>query len=365
MAQNGGSWRPHPDMQMPPRPTPDTCGAHGGGPVSRNPSGAPNRRTAPVMPNFYGMAPMPTKIAIPVSYFTNATTPPHESPTSEKMEHDLESETQAALAEWSQMYAALLELETRFGPALRPLDRQLYPSMSPFGPPIMYASFSVSVIWALYYAAHIIALRGHPHMPPFAHVAAGVAEAKTAEYANLIGRIAAGMMTEPIRHSLNPQVGATYCEVAIPLFVAGIQYKEPGQRAWLVDRTREVEALTGWASIGMIGQGCETAWSKAAAAGMGPPYVPRESRVHLLDNSTTRVPRVGINRATAEGHWVDAEEGEDIKGRRAHLAMGLLSNEKDLSAEEHAVQHEREITNHEMDPSLIASPSQLPYRPAL
>jgi len=229
----------------------------------------------------------------------------------------------------------------------------------------MYTSYNISVIWALYYAAHIVALRGHPFMPPFAHVAAAIAAPQTSEYSNIIGRIAAGMMTESVRHPLNPSVGATYCEVAMPLFIAGIQYTDLAQREWVVARTHEVEELTGWASVGMIGQGCERAWIKAAAAGMGPPYTLRESPTRVVDSSMMRVPRLARERPPEDGHWIDSGENGDPRGRRVHLAMGLLSNEKDFNAEEEAVRHEKNMGRNELDPLLGSSPSPLAYRPAV
>jgi hypothetical protein len=368
MGQQGGVWRPHPDMKMPPRPSPGHGGPPGppGGPTGAPPTSTSRSRPSatPAGPQFYGMAPMPTMVTAPTPYFTNTTTPPHSSPTSDKPEGDLETQTEAAVAEWNQMYAVLNELEAHFGPGLRPLDPELYPFSSPFGSPIMYTSYGISVLWALYYAAHIVALRSHPYMPPFAHVAAGVAAAQTAKYSNLIGRIAAGMMTESIRPPLNPSVGATYCEISMPLFVAGIQYTDPAQREWLVARTREVEELTGWASVGMIGQGCERAWMKAAALGHGPPYSRRKSPVRVVDSVDMRVPRVGAERPPELGHWVDNGEGNDTRGMRVHLAMGLLSNEKDLNAEEEAVRNERRLTLHQLDSLSSASSSPLPYRTA-
>jgi hypothetical protein len=165
-------------------------------------------------------------------------------------------------------------------------------------------------------------------MPPAAMVAAGVAVGKTAHFANLIGRIAAGMMPRPVVQPLNPSLGAALCEVTLPLFFAGVQYADPQQRSWLVSRVREVEALTGWASVGMIAQGCETAWEKAAMRGHGPPYVRMKSEWH----ATVRVSRrTGENMETVDV-GVDSETA-DPRGLRVHWAMGLLSGEEDVEAE--------------------------------
>ena len=183
----------------------------------------------------------------------------------------------------------------------------------------MFPSYDIAVLWALYYSAHIVALRAHPHMPPAAMMAAGVAVGQTAHYANLIGRIAAGMMPRPVVQPLNPSLGAALCEVTLPLFFAGVQYADPQQRIWLVSRVREVEALTGWASVGMIAQGCETAWEKAAMGGRGPPYMRSQTERH----AAIRVSRRKGENMESTGIGGDSENA-DPRGLRVHCGHGLV-----------------------------------------
>jgi hypothetical protein len=178
-----------------------------------------------------------------------------------------------------------------------------------------------SVIWAFYYAAHIVLARSHPHMPPMVMMAAGAAATQTAEHAARIGRIAAGMMPLAITPPANPQLTASLAEVTIPLFIVGVQLHDATQRAWLVDRLRALDGATGWKSIGFIAAGCETAWERAAAAGHGPPYLRTTERQVVVP---VPVPPDGV-----EPLWAQAADGGvalDEDDRRVKLAAGLIGD---------------------------------------
>jgi hypothetical protein len=344
MEANGGQWRPAPGMAMGPpggQPSPSNASQNGfSGPPSdqRPPPQKPTGSTT--SPTFYGMAPMPTNVHMPSSYAMNTSTPPNQSPTrSEPIDKDLPTATELALVEWSEMYTALANLEAHFGFGFQPLPADLHPTQStPFGPPLMYPSYDIAVLWALYYAAHIVALRSHPHMPPAAMVAAGVGAGQTAYYAILIGRIASGMMPHPLGQPLNPSLGATLCEVTLALFFAGVQYRDPQQRSWLVTRIRELEALTGWASVGMIAQGCETAWEKAWLSGRGPPYTRTAPQWHSGTPGTFGKQREKPGPKDDEFEPEGENQGsrETNPGWRVQFAMGLLSSEDDVEAEKKA-----------------------------
>jgi Fungal specific transcription factor domain len=285
---NGGRWIPpkkgSSSVSSPPSQQQNPSNGANGHSTTTPPS-------SPSPPPFYGMAPLPTNIVMPPSYANIGFSTPNPScSSSDDTSSDLSYQSEVALAEWNQMYQALQELEHHFGPAFQPLPADVQPiGMTPFGEAIHFASMEIACIWALYYSAHIVALRSHPDMSPYVMVAAGFSAPQTAWFAQQIGRIAAAMMPGELKHPLNPSIGATLCEVTIPLFVAGIQYKDRAQRDWLVRRARELEGLTAWASIGMIAQGCETAWTKTAAAGRGPPYVPSAE----ASSMTTSWERVG------------------------------------------------------------------------
>jgi hypothetical protein len=351
---NGGQWRPPPDMDF------------GSPPMNRNPlfttprgsvsqqgqglpQGAyipqPGAQTQPpsqqrpnvpppaTPPMFFGMAPMPTKAHMPSSYAVGGSAPTP-SPKSERSDYDLEIETRAALEEWFQIRAALNTFKSHFGPQFQPLSAELHqPQSTPFGPALQYRSYDVANLWALYYMSYIIALRSHPHMPAPAMMAAGIAAPQTAPFAQLIGQIAGGLVPPPSGQPLNPSLGASLCEVTMPLFFAGIQYQDSEQRAWLVSHVRDIEARTGWASVGMIAQGCETAWVKAFEAGRGPPYQRTKEEWHMEKVVDPRITREG-------GHFDGSEpDPSDMSDRRwastnaatrVHWAMGLLSVEEDI-----------------------------------
>jgi hypothetical protein len=350
---NGGQWRPPPgmDFESPtvsrkssisvPRGPPGQPGQGPppGGPIptvggqipppnQRKPSGPPAST-----PMFFGMAPMPPSAHMPSSYAVqSATTTP--SPKSERSDYDLEVETQLALDEWFQIRSALNTFKSHFGPQFQPLSAEFHqPQPTPFGPALQYRSYDVATLWALYYMSYIIAIRSHPHMPAPAMMAAGVAAQQTAPFATLIGQIAGGIVPPHPGQAMNPSLGASLCEVAMPLFFAGIQYQDPGQRAWLVRHVRDIEARTGWASVGMIAQGCETAWVKAFEAGRGPPYQRTKEEWHMEKALDARISREG-------GHYdggapdpldmTDRRWASTNAATRVHWAMGLLSVEEDV-----------------------------------
>ncbi|KAF2433492.1 hypothetical protein EJ08DRAFT_668802 [Tothia fuscella] len=351
MEANGGHWRPPANMDFGSPtlnrgaplfpPAPGTSGppgqgfgppqgfTMGGGRGQMEPPGPP-----PQMPTFYGMAPSRSNAQMPSSYVidgSNATP----SPKSDRSDYDLENATQAALDEWFQIRAALNTFKSHFGPQFQPLSPELHqPTLTPFGPALQYRSYDVANLWGLYYMAYIIALRAHPHMPPAAMMAAGIAAQQTAEYTRLIGQIAGGIVPPHPGQALNPSLGASLCEISMPLFFAGVTYQHPGQRDWLVRHVRDIEARTGWASVGMIAQGCETAWIKAYEAGRGPPYQ-RTKEVWYVEES------INDSRITRKGGHFDGVEPDpsDLSdkrwastnaGTRVHWAMGLLSVEDDI-----------------------------------
>jgi hypothetical protein len=219
----------------------------------------------------------------------------------------------------------------------QPLDPELYqPIETPFGPAIIYRSHDIANLWALYYMAYIIALRSHPHMPPAAMMAAGIMAHQTAEFAQIIGQIAGGIVPPTAGRELNPGLGAALCEVSMPLFFAGVQYQAPPQRHWLVSNLQNIEARTGWASVGMIAQGCETSWVKAHEAGRGPPWERTKAEWHH-DVSGGKDNRVARDNDSIDGDGGPLEQADMTDRRwastnpatRVHWAMGLLSVEED------------------------------------
>jgi hypothetical protein len=291
----------------------------------------------PMGPTFYGMAPMSSsKPRMPSSYRPNGYSSPS-SPESIKSEIDLAALTESAIQEWSQIRAALELFVVSLGPAFQPLSAEYHhqPALdSPFGGVLQYRSYDIAILWAVFYMTNIILLRSHPHMPPAAMVAAGIAAPQTAQFAQMIGQISFGIVPTPRGQPLNPSLGASLCEICMPLFFAGVQFQAATQRHWLVTHVRDIEARTGWASVGMIAHGCETAWEKAAEAGRGPPY--QRVKVDQLGylSSDDRVRQRGGPDAP-----ITDEPPKDLSDRRCahfypptrvHWAMGLLSGEEDV-----------------------------------
>lgn len=289
-------------------------------------SPAPKSEATP--PPFFGMAPMPTKVTAPEAYEKNATTPPYESSETSDEHDDLLTKTQEALAEWENIYTALEELGSHLGPSFQPLPDDLLPDIhSPYGKPKIYPSFDIAVIWALYFSAYIYLIRSHPSMPPFSLVASNVAAPYTEKYAMLVGQIAAGMMPQRLEYPLHPGRGATLCEVMVPCFVAGVQFMRNDQRVWLVEKAKRLEELTGWGSVGMVGEGCETAWERMAELGKGPPYRRFETTV-LGQQDVTRFPRL-IPSPTELGVSEEQQRANLNEAKRFYYAVGVLGRDRD------------------------------------
>jgi hypothetical protein len=190
-------------------------------------------------------------------------------------------------------------------------------------------ALDIAVLWALYYAAHIVLLRAHPAMPVYALVASGVCAHLTGEHARNIGRIAAGMMPSRLEHPLNPALGATLCEVMVPLFAAGIQYTDAAQREWLVAHSWQLEELSGWAAIGMIGEGCEVAWERMGELGKGPPYA-RSNREETRTAQFRRMVRVPPRVAEMPGYLRPEHAKSNVESaERMYYAMGFLEESAD------------------------------------
>ncbi|KKY21787.1 putative c6 finger domain [Diplodia seriata] len=256
----------------------------------------------------------------------------------------LQAATQQALAEWQSIRDALSHYASHLGPAFAPLaDEFTTPIPSPFGPALQYRSFDIAVLWSQYHMLEIILTRSHPSMPPAAMMAAGVAAQQTARLATDIGRIVAGIFSGLGPHGapLNPSIGAALIECIMPLFFAGIQYVDPHQRDWLVVNVKDIEARTGWASAGLVANGCQKVWERAGLAGRGPRYDYR--REDPDKNPDERISGRKEERAASEGRSLTQEEEEAAKqelsdrryiwtnpGTRVHWAMGILSEEQDL-----------------------------------
>lgn len=100
------------------------------------------------------------------------------------------------------------------------------------------------------------------------------------------------------------------------------------ERHWLIRRLHDIGRLTGWQSARQIADGCESAWTKAAALGRGPPYLRSPDLNTDPGVSIWGNPR-RIDRLIQE---VEDDAGKIVlaKEEQAHYALGLLSVEHDL-----------------------------------
>lgn len=336
---NGGQWRPAPGMNIP-RPPPQ---AQPPTPMSSTQSGVaatasfppqPQGPSPPPPPMFYGMAPPPRQdVQMPASYGPFDALPP--TPQSAELYDlaDLQTATQAALEEYGKLRAALHTFSASLGKTYLPLESQHQPTYdTPFGTALHYRSYDIGCLWAVYHMAVIVAIRSHPHMPPAAHMAAGVAARETAFHAIEIGRIVAGIVPGSADQPLNPTLGAALCESCMPSFFAAVQYQDTQQRHSTVMRIFSIAQRTGWGSAELIANGCETAWVKAAAAGRGPPYQrvvrPQHSEDPRLNGSWEQLDPRTMPDLKNEGDRRLVKMKADA---RLNWAIGIMGTEEDVN----------------------------------
>lgn len=294
LAANGGQWRPPPGFFPP---------SHGGAPptATKAPSGTSQAPPASVgtpsasktSPPMYGMMPPPTAPPqMPAAFATmtanledtggpNPAIPPPSPAT--PIDVDLDTETRVAEADWRNISEAFDLFRDSLPPEFEPFAPDAAPAIqtTPFGTALQYRTHTISCIWTFYYAGRILVERLHPAMPPAAMAAAGIAAAKTAKYAETIGKICAGLYyPQQYDFNLNPGLGSALIESTFTLFFAAVQYRDPGQRGWTISKLRHIAQRTGWQTSSAIAAGCEISWEKMGQAGKGPPYTPTMDRTN-------------------------------------------------------------------------------------
>lgn len=383
----GGEWRPHQDFFKfmgrfgskspgggppgsgagPPSSTPGARSSHesrqGGdyvGPTSSSsytpdaglgPTNVhiPPARTSLEQAPMYGMVPSAGSGEAPAAFTSTGDSPPYAGSTDE----DGLMSTSEAEAEWESIRAAYDLYARQLGAGFSPLPADIAtPIATPFGPALQYRSHLIAVLWAFYYAGRIMLHRLHPCMSPAAMVAAGAAAGTTAQYAQIVGKIAAGIYYPQRSNleagSLNPTLGAALTEVTVPMFFAGVQFTDAAQRGWTVAKLRNIARITGWQSAAAIAGGCEAAWYFAGKAGRAPPYASYEVKTvldeavsincfcHTTSQLTTGQGLRRIRRDQEADKQVHLDPNNDrrfvqvVKSARTHWAMGILEMEDDL-----------------------------------
>lgn len=281
----------------------------------------------PQLPSFAGMLPVGEKAKLPRGFSPSADDSP--SPSSEEDDGQLDEETQRAEEEWLAIRKAFSILEEHFGPDFQPLGSEYVQAIEcPFGTAIQYRTYSIAVIWLMYYMGLIICHRAHPSMPPAAMVAAGFAAQNTAFFANEIGRIAAGMAPDArTATSVNISTGSGLTDSAFALFVAGVQLQDGAQRKWLIQRMLDIERLTGWESASQVAKGCETSWRRTADMGRGPPYTRYVEPMpvnRIWNRAGERIERMW----TTVGEPTHANPHSTAVSGRVQWALGLIGIEE-------------------------------------
>jgi len=189
-------------------------------------------------PMFPGLMPSTGRFTLPKGFSPPRETSPPQDATEDM---DLDASTAAAVAEWEAIRQAFEAFRNNLGADFAPLglEHTGTPEMTPFGPALMYRTFSIAGIWMNYFMGLIVLYRSMPSMPPVAMAAAGIAAQQTAPWACEIARITAGLC-----ENLNNQatvsmlVGAACIESGFCLFVAGVQVRllRSENRIWQIDK---------------------------------------------------------------------------------------------------------------------------------
>lgn len=234
MAANRGQWGPPPNASggpnsgppMPPNQQPQ--GGPGmsmpGMPPNQQPQGGPPMGMPP-MPSFAGMLPDIRKASLPRGFSpTSEDSPP---PNSDDGDELLSEQTAKAEEEWKGIRSVFGMFEQHLGPDFAPLGPEYAQEiLSPFGPAIQYRTYGIALMWLTYYMGLIVCYRSHPSMPPSAMMAAGLAARETGLFANMIGRISAGVTADTSTATrVNIGTGAALNDSSFALFVAGVQVR--------------------------------------------------------------------------------------------------------------------------------------------
>ncbi|KAI4194610.1 MAG: hypothetical protein LQ346_003645 [Caloplaca aetnensis] len=286
-----------------------------------------NGQQPPRPPPMYGMMPAPGYIHLPAAFDQSRQDRLNEANKIVVEDAELETATSAAEQEWADIWAALDILEKAFGPDYQPLSEDHMTALStPFGPALYYRAYSIACLVSLFYTARIFATRVHPSMPPAAMVAAGVAAPRTAHWANVIGRITAGLQPVSTTAPINPSHGAALMDCCMGIFHAGVQFRDAAERGWTITKLRNVARLTGWQTAALIASGCERAWMAAAEMGRGPPYT-------RTMNATAKDDRVSGRSRMYQGPPKDNNDRRFIHvnpGTRVYWALGIIGMEEDM-----------------------------------
>ncbi|KAF7595876.1 hypothetical protein BBP40_004369 [Aspergillus hancockii] len=279
----------------------------------------------PVAPPMYGMVPTGGPKRLPLAFADAATrggSPEYDGENDESLSYS------EAEQEWESILAAFEAFAHALGPYFRPLPADIAPPISTvFGPALQYRTHTIAAMMGFYYLGRIVLNRLHPSMPPAMMVAAGVAAPTTAEFSQIIGKIATGIYYPQQFNleagSLSPTLGSCLIEITIPIFFAAVQYTDTAQREWVVTVLRDVSRLTGWKSSEAIANGCETAWRAAANQGRGPPY-------HPPDAAAPHQPPAWMSATESQGYENLERRFVKVKPPYANYAMGIMSLDDDM-----------------------------------
>lgn len=357
----GGVWKPHPDFLTPQggnsSPTksnqkqlsPESSQKFAHAPnanegrtrVPKLVSGSSGSRKGP--PLFWGMMPPPKIPASMLSSFhiTDAAlcgdaVGNEQTMSASSATTDMVTATKEALAEHAAISQALSIWRQSLSQEFEPLPA--YPSTpgAPFTPSLRYRDPMIACVWSLYHLAKILLRRYHPHSPPAMLQSAGVNANFTAEDADAIGRINAGLLENQAElaraGSINPTLVAALQELTFPLMFAGVQFQDSSERAWAINSLLELSNGSGWRTAYSVASALEASWEgqnnyTRTLAKRSPNEAGKYDRKRSNDKAGAS------SQDEHESRFVNHDRSliDRFSDIRAFWAVGVLSSSEDLS----------------------------------
>jgi hypothetical protein len=178
-------------------------------------------------------------------------------------------QTEKAMSDWIALHEDLENLKNRRESTSLPISKRYDLKFLPsFGHTVVYNTHALACWWAQVYMARILLRRVHPDIPTIASAAVTSAEIETEDDALMVGRIIADIIPLDAR-IVHPATQGVLIESTMPLFIAGMQYKNFAQRSWIVKAFETIERCTGWMFAKQASLAIRQLWKRVDSVGRG------------------------------------------------------------------------------------------------
>ena len=212
-----------------------------------------------------------------------------------------------AMSDWITLHQDLKNLKNRRESTSLPISKRYDTKfLPPFGHTVVYCTHALACWWAQFYMARILLRRVHPDIPAIASAAVKSAELETEDDALMVGRIIAGIIPLDAR-IVHPATQGVLIESTMPLFIAGMQYKNFAQRSWTVKAFETIERCTGWKFAKQASLAIRQLWKRADSLGRGRQLF-KDARLEPRLSDTTSFARPSLE--IFREYWLVGDEYE-------------------------------------------------------